>query len=72
MQRNSPVENINTINKHAFISLSKNLDNAMAHGMELNFLIDENGNQGSGGINDYPAARELEEWVRGYVKEKGG
>lgn len=62
--RNFPVEDVYMINKHACISLSQKLDHAMAHGIEFHFLVDENRNHGIGGINNYPAARDLGESER--------
>ncbi len=69
MYVNFPVEDMYTINKHACISLVQKRDHAMAHGFGFHFLSDSDGNQGTGGINNYPAAMELEDRVKRYVMD---
>ncbi len=69
---NFPIEDIYTIDKHACISLIQNIDHAMAHGINFQFLNDGDGHCGKGGINDYPAALELENRVKAYVNENNG
>ncbi len=44
----------------------------MAHVIEFYFLSNGDGNQGTRGINNYPAAIELEDRVRRYVIENNG
>ncbi len=63
---NFPVEDVYPINKHACISLIQKLDHAMAHGINFHFLNDGDGNCGKGGINNYPAALNLENRVKAY------
>ncbi len=69
---NFPVEDVYIINNHSFISLVQKLDHAMAHGIDFHFLYDEDGNWKRGGINDYPAALELENRMKRYVRENYG
>ncbi len=66
---NFPVEDVFIISNHVCISLVQKLDHTMAHGIDFHFLYDGDGNCKSCGINDYPAALELENRVRGYVRK---
>ncbi len=68
MYVNFPVKDVYIINKHACISLVQKLDHSMAHGID--FLLSSNGdwNQGTEGINNYPAAIELQHMVKRYVR----
>ncbi len=72
MYANFPVEDVFTINKHACISLVQKLDHAIAHGIDFHILSDGDGNQGTGGINDYPTVLELEIRVKRYVMDNNG
>ncbi len=64
---NFPIEDVYIINSHACISLVQKLVHVMAYGTDFHFLSDGDGNRKRGGINDYPAALELENRVKEYV-----
>ncbi len=66
---NFPIEDVYITNNHACISLVQKLDPAKAYGIDFYFLSDGDENCNRGGINEYPAALELENRVKGYVME---
>ncbi len=69
---NFPVEDVYIINSYAHISLVQKLDHAMAHRIDFHFLYDDDVNWKRGGMNDYQAALELENRVKGFVRENNG
>ncbi len=66
------VEDVYTINNHACISLIQKLGHGMAHGIDFHFLYDADGNRWKGFINDYPAALESANRVKGLIMEDNG
>ncbi len=66
---NFHVEDVYTINNHACISFVQKLHHAMAHEINFHFLSYGDGYCMRGGINEYKAALELDNRVKGYMME---